>query len=216
MITIYGIQNPNVSRVRAALLQKGLKFQHVSVNAGNKSEEFKKLTPVDQIPVMEDDDGTLVWDSLHVFDYLDSTYPKTYRMIPKDADERAKVLNVIASVIRISQSLSPLYVEKFNLEENLRQKNESHRALTYLPRQKDDLKKDISYRLERMKEELENKKFFAGKFSAADAAVLACLVNLESLGFEIGTWKAWKQNLMKDKKIALMFPPQDEKGVSEL
>lgn len=216
MITVYGIQSPHVARVRAALIQKGLKFQHVSVNLGNKSDEFKKLTPADQIPVLEDGDGTVVWDSMYIIDYLDAKYPKTYRMIPKEAKPRAKVLNVLALVNRIAQYLSPFYVEKFNLEEKMRQRGDSHRAYVYLPRQKEDLKKDIAYRLERLKEMLENKKFFAGKFSAADAVVLACLANLENLDIEIGSWKSWKDSLMKDKKIALMFAPQDEKGVREI
>jgi len=89
MITIYGMQSPHVARVRAALLQKGLEFQHVSVNIG-KSEEFNKITPVGKIPVMEDSDGTVIWDSLNIIDYLDKKYPSTYQMFDRNPQKKSK------------------------------------------------------------------------------------------------------------------------------
>ena len=216
MITLYGIQSPHVARVRAALIQKELEFQHVSVNLGNKSEDFKKLSPIEQIPVLEDEDGTVVYDSIHIIDYLDFKYPDTYRMISEDPEERAKILNVIALAIKVTQYVGPLYVEKFNLAEMVNGRGESFRGFVYTEKQKEDFKKDVHYRSSKLKEMLGKNKFFTGKFSAADATVLGMVSSLEYLGIPVPEWKQWKENLMKDKKIASMFAPQDEKGIKEI
>ena len=146
MITIYGITSPYASRVRASLLQKGLPFQHVNVNMTVKSAEFKGLTPTETIPVVEDN-GTILCDSLHAVIYLDEQYPHTYSMLGKDMPTRIKILSVIAAVDKIASFFGPLYVEKFNREELLRQNHFSHKAFRYDEQQKQDLRKDLAYRL---------------------------------------------------------------------
>ena len=216
MITLYGIQSQHVARVRAALIQKGLDFQHVSVNLGNKSEEFQKLTPVGKIPVLEDSDGTIVFDSTHIVDYLDDRYPKTYKMMGKNPKEKAKILNVIAVVNRITDILPPFYIEKFGLKDIYKKRNEGHRIKVYNEEEKQDAIKDISYRLQRLEEMKDGQKFFTGKFSAADAAVLSELNTMGNLGIDIGSWKEWKEELMQDEKIARMFAPKEEKGIKEI
>jgi glutathione S-transferase len=215
MITLYGIQSPHVARVRAALIQKGLEFQHVSVNLGNKSEEFLKLTPVDKIPVLEDSDGTIVCDSTYIVDYLDAKYPETYRMMGKNAKEKAKVLNVIAVIERISEVLGPFIIEKFQLQDIYKKRNEKHRLRTFNAEEKQDAIKDITYRLGRMEKMLAGR-YFSEQFSAADAAVLSELNTLEAIGADITTWKKWQQELMKDEKIAKMFPSKEEKAIKEI
>lgn len=215
MITIYGIQSPHVARVRAALIQKGLEFQHVSINLGSKSDKFLKLTPVDKIPVLEDSDGTIVWDSTHIIDYLDAKYPDTYRMMGKNAITKAKVLNVIAVVERITEVLPPFFIEKFNLKDMFMKRSESHRARVYSEKEKQDALKDISYRLKRL-ESMKEDKFFTEQFSAADAALVSELGALEHLGIDIGSWKQWKEELMQDEKLADMFPSKEEKAIKEI
>jgi len=76
MITVYGIHSPHVYRLRATLIFKGLKFQHVSVNLSKRSQEFIDLSPVGKIPVLKDEDGTVVMSSmdLNVFGYADTEY----------------------------------------------------------------------------------------------------------------------------------------------
>jgi len=216
MITVYGMQSEHVARVRAALIQKGLEFQHVSVKMMDKSEEFKKLTPVEKIPVMEDSDGTVIWDSTHIIGYLDAKYPDTYSMLSKDPKTRAKVLNVIALANRIEEVLPPFFYEKFNMVEAGKEKGDSHRARKYDDQQKADAKKDINYRLQKLEELRNGQKFYTGTFSAADATVLATLSVLKFMEFDIGSWKEWQDDLMKDEKIAKMFPSEEEKAIKEI
>ena len=103
MITLYGIHSPNVWRVRANLLLKGLPFEHVSVDLQNRSEEFISKSPIGKIPFLEDEDGTVVCDSLFIAEYLDRKYPDTYQVFPGDLQERIKTYTAVALLERIQQ-----------------------------------------------------------------------------------------------------------------
>ncbi len=148
MITIYGLQSPYVYRVRACLLQKGLGFQHVSVNLANRSEEFRKLSPIGTIPVLEDEDGTAVCDSFHIGLYLDEKYPNTHKMFGHSLKEKVKVFNAMGVIDRIHTVLGPFNAEKYGYAERFRKTNLTHRALLYDVQQKEDALADLSRRLE--------------------------------------------------------------------
>jgi glutathione S-transferase len=216
MITLYGLQSPYVYRVRACLLQKGLPFQHVSVNMGNRSEEFRKLSPVGTIPVLEDEDGTTICDSFHIAIYLDEKYPHTYRMLGDDLKTKVGIFNILGLIDRMHAVNSPLLYEKLGFFERFRKGGTSHRAVQFDDVQATDAKKDLANRLNRAKELLGNREFFTGKFSFADAAMLILIGSLQSSGIDVGQWAAWKDSLMKEEKIALMFTPKDEKGAGEI
>lgn len=215
MITIYGLQSPYVYRVRACLLQKGLGFQHVSVNLANRSEEFRKLSPIGTIPVLEDEDGTAVCDSFHIGLYLDEKYPNTHKMFGHSLKEKVKVFNAMGVIDRIHTVLGPFNAEKYGYAERFRKTNLTHRALLYDVQQKEDALADLSRRLEAL-EGLRQGMHFTSLFSFADASMVVVLRSMENLGINIGSWKEWSGNLLGDPKIAQMFTPQDEKGVREI
>lgn len=215
MIMVYGITSPYASRVRASLLQKGLPFQHVNVNMTLKSAEFKQLTPTETIPVVEDN-GLVMCDSLHALLYLDEKYPHTYAMMGKNLQEKIHILTAIAAIDKMGSFFGPLYVEKFNREETLKQHHAAHKAFRYDPQQKEDLRKDVSYRLGKIKSLL-HEKYFTEQFSAADAALLSLLRQLDFFNEVIpGFWQEWRKPLLNDTKIAAMFAPADEKGIREI
>ena len=216
MRTIYGIRGLHVARVRASLLKKGLEFNHVSVDLGNKSDEFKKLTPVDKIPVLEDEDGTVIWDSVHIAEYLDKKYPETYSMMGRDVKEKVKILNVIALVERMTEYLEPFYFEKFDMVQKMKDSGASFRARVYDEQQKKEVKKDIEYRMARLKEMLGENDHFTGQYSLADAAAFSAMSTLEFVGIDVSSWKDWTGMLMKDESVAKMFAGDEEKGIKEI
>lgn len=216
MITIYGIRSPFVFRIRAALTQKGLDFQHVNVDMANRSEEFQKLTAIGKIPVLEDGDGTVVWDSAHVVDYLDAKYPDTYPMMGRNPKERATVLNVVALLNSAYELLIPIIMEKYGVIEKMREAGMSHRAVVYDDKAKEDARKDVARRLASLKAMLGENKFFTGQYSLADASALAALSSFQKMGEEIGEWDSWVKDLLSDEKIAKLFPPENEKGVRSI
>lgn len=218
MITVYGLHSPYVARVRAALLQKQLPFQQVQVSISTKSEEFQKLTLVETIPVLEDDDGTIVGDSLHIIDYLDLKYPATYPLLGRELAERIKILGVIAAIDKIISLFTPLHTEYEQKAPRLVQQGLSHRALLYTESQKKDLQKEVLYRLSKIQQLYQGKTFLTGQFSSADAAVLALVKNLawKIPGADLSFWEQWKNILLADPTIAAMFPPPEEKGVRSI
>lgn len=215
MITIYGIQSPSVARLRSALQHKGLPFEHVSVNLRQKSEEFKRLTPVETIPVLQDGEN-VVGDSLAAIAYLDEKYPQSYKMLGKTAEDKGRILTAIWAMDRISNPLSPLYVEKLGMAAGMRANGAAHRAVVYDAQQKEDLKKDTAYRLERLWKYKGEQQYFTAHFSAAEATMMALLKTLQNYEYSLGPWENWFKTLMADHKITQMFAPDTEKGVKEI
>ncbi|GEM_PF-4659842 len=213
MITIYGIRGHHVARLRAALVQKGLDFEHVSVNLAKRSAEFQKLSPAETIPVLQDGQ-IIITESIDAMHYLDEQYPNL-KMLGSNWQDKSKILNIIWAVDKISSYLGPFYVEKYNLAEVMKQAGTTHRAITYTTEQKAHLQKEVSYRLAKLAT-LKTSKFFTNTFSSADASMLGLLQSLQWAGLNIGEWTTWKEELMRDQKIAKMFAPENEKGVREI
>lgn len=80
-------------RVRIALSLKNVDYETVAVNlpAGrHRAAEFLAVNPQATIPTLEDDDGTILWQSLAIIDYLDARFPSP-RLIPEAPLARARV-----------------------------------------------------------------------------------------------------------------------------
>jgi maleylacetoacetate isomerase len=80
-------------RVRMALNVKGLAFEPIAIdmNCGEQlKEEFRAINPMGALPVLVDDDGTSLDQSLPILEYLDERYPDP-ALLPKDAAGRARV-----------------------------------------------------------------------------------------------------------------------------
>ena len=79
-------------RVRIALNVKGVDYDVVAVNlpgGEHRAREFLALNPQATIPTL-DDDGTVLWQSLAIIEYLDSRFPEP-RLIPAEPVARARV-----------------------------------------------------------------------------------------------------------------------------
>jgi maleylacetoacetate isomerase len=79
-------------RVRIALNVKGVAYEVIAVNlpgGEHRTREFLALNPQATIPTL-DDDGTVLWQSLAIIEYLDSRFPEP-RLIPAEPVARARV-----------------------------------------------------------------------------------------------------------------------------
>lgn len=80
-------------RVRIALALKNLPYEYVSVHlvrdgGEQHTADYKGKNPMEQVPTLELDDGTLVRQSLAIIGYLDEAYP-TPALMPLDLKLRA-------------------------------------------------------------------------------------------------------------------------------
>jgi maleylacetoacetate isomerase len=81
-------------RVRIALNLKGLTPDEViDVNlhhGAQRAEAFRKINPMMALPALIEDDGTVLFESLAILEYLDETHPNP-PLLPKEPKARARV-----------------------------------------------------------------------------------------------------------------------------
>jgi glutathione S-transferase len=74
---LYYHQQSNFSRkIRILLAEKKLECEFKEINLMNKPPEFIKISPIAKVPVFVETDGTVIWDSTLIAEYLDETYPE--------------------------------------------------------------------------------------------------------------------------------------------
>lgn len=81
-------------RVRIALNLKGLTPDEiVDINlmkGDHRGDAFRKVNPMMAIPALVEDDGTVLFESLAILEYLDETHPNP-PLLPKEPKARARV-----------------------------------------------------------------------------------------------------------------------------
>lgn len=67
-------RSPYARKVTLQLLRRGLAFDEVVVDLANRSPDFVAISPIGKVPVLADDDGTVVFDSTVICEYLADRY----------------------------------------------------------------------------------------------------------------------------------------------
>lgn len=91
MRKVHGVgASPFVRKVRVALDEKGLDYELEPVFPFGVSAEFRKISPLGKIPVLQEDDYYLP-DSSAILDYLEVSCPNP-PLFPKDPKERGRAV----------------------------------------------------------------------------------------------------------------------------
>jgi maleylacetoacetate isomerase len=88
--------------VRIALALKGIDYEYAAVHLLRDGGQqfaagYKALNPASLVPALEDDDGTVLTQSLAIIEYLEETHPEP-PLLPPDAAGRARVRALALSV----------------------------------------------------------------------------------------------------------------------
>jgi len=75
-ILYYHPQSNFSRKIRILLAEKKLDYELKQINRQNKLAEFLKISPIGRVPVFVEKDGTVIWDSTLIAEYLDETYPE--------------------------------------------------------------------------------------------------------------------------------------------
>jgi len=76
------------------LKEKGLEFELVQENPWDKNLDFFALNPAGEVPVLVEDNGTVVSGAYAISEYLEEAYP-AISMLGSSATERAEVRRII-------------------------------------------------------------------------------------------------------------------------
>jgi glutathione S-transferase len=82
--------SPYVRKVRVVLHEKQIPCEFVEENAWNAGSTVPQYNPLNKVPALLLDDGTVLFDSAVIAEYLDAISPLN-RLIPESARERAVV-----------------------------------------------------------------------------------------------------------------------------
>uniref|UniRef100_A0A182QX65 glutathione transferase n=1 Tax=Anopheles farauti TaxID=69004 RepID=A0A182QX65_9DIPT len=168
---------PSLS-VRMALEALKIPYDHVSVDYGKSehlTEEYAKMNPQREIPVLEDD-GFFLSESNAILQYLCERYAPTSALYPQDAKERAVVnhrlcFNLAFLYPQISAYvMAPIFFDYQRTEIGLKKLNLALGAFeTYLERT--------------------GTKYVAGNaLTIADFPLVTSVMCLEAIGFKLGNF----------------------------
>ena len=86
--------SPFCRKVRMMLKEKGLEFELVCENPWDRNLDFFALNPAGEVPVLVEDNGTVVSGAYAIGEYLEENYP-TLSLIGQTPAERAEVRRLV-------------------------------------------------------------------------------------------------------------------------
>lgn len=86
--------SPFCRKIRMLLKEKGLEFELVCENPWNKNLDFFALNPAGEVPVLVEENGTVISGAYAITEYVEETYPDS-NLIGKTPAERAEVRRLI-------------------------------------------------------------------------------------------------------------------------
>ena len=173
MIKLYDFKSsPNCQRVKVVLAEKKLPYEIIPVDLAKKEQknpEYLKMNPYGKVPVLTDD-GTVLYESLIINEYLEEKYP-TPALLPKDPAKKAKAR--ILNDYGMAHFDSPY--QKLRMELMKEAKEQSQPII-------DSAKADLKKLLQRFEEELGEQEYLLGDFSLVDANLIPRFTRLEGFG----------------------------------
>ncbi len=176
--------SPYTRKVRIVLAEKKIDYDFEQQSPWEPKSAVAGKNPLGKVPVLELEDGTVLYDSRVIVEFLDNASPNA-KLIPADKRERVEV--------RRWEALADGVLDAGVLvrQENLRSETERSRA--WIERQTGKVQAGLAT----MNRELGERQWCAGNaYSLADIAVGACLGWL-SFRFPNIDWRSAHANLAR-------------------
>jgi len=100
--------SPYVRRVAAAMISRGLPYEHEPVNGYREFEVASRYNPVAKVPSLVLDDGEILIDSSAIIDYLNELVPSA-PLIPAGSSARRATLKLAAIGYGVAEQAISLY-----------------------------------------------------------------------------------------------------------
>lgn len=127
MKLISATPSPYARKVRIALAEKGIPFELVTEVPWNADTQTPKYNPLEKLPILVLDDGSSIYESHFILEYLEMKYP-TPSLLPRNDDDilAAKRLQVLGD--GVCDALVLLFFERLRPPE--------HRSSSWMARQR--------------------------------------------------------------------------------
>jgi RNA polymerase-associated protein len=182
-------------KVRIVLAEKELEFDSVQVDLAKgqqRSEEFRRLNPFGKVPVLVDE-GSVVYESTIINEYLNDEYPHPPELLPEDSGERAR----IRLLVDFADRAFTLPVMALDREARAVEKDEARAAAA---------RDAVGQALRMLERELSTREYLGEDFTLADVAFAPALMMLGQVGVTIdpalSNVTAWKARLLARPSIA--------------
>ena len=120
MKLLYTKRSPYARKVRVILLEKNISLDLVDEDLQRKSQRLLDANPLGKVPTLVLDNGTTVFDSPVICQYLDGLDDRVI-MIPCEASERIEVLKWEAFSDDLMTAAINLYMEKIRHPQDFHQ-----------------------------------------------------------------------------------------------
>ncbi len=185
MKLIGSLTSPFVRKVRIVASEKHIELDFVVDIPWNPDTKVGDFNPLGKVPVLVLDDGSTLFDSRVIVEYLDTVTPVS-RLIPEASRQRIAVKRWEALADGITDSAALIFIERA-------QRAPEHQSATWIARQEASVLRG----LEAMAEELGEKKWCTGDLmNLADIASGCALCYLDFRFPEI-KWRETHPNLAK-------------------
>jgi glutathione S-transferase len=95
VITLYNAARcPYAARVRIVLAEKSVEFETVEIDLSDRPAWLYEKNPAGRVPVVEEDDGQPLPESVVIMEFLEERYPEPALLPPDPADRAAARLLV--------------------------------------------------------------------------------------------------------------------------
>jgi glutathione S-transferase len=182
MKLIGSITSPYVRKVRIVLAEKHIGYDFELEGPWNADTHVPDYNPLGKVPVLIMDDGTSLFDSRVIVEYLDSVNPVS-RLIPESNRRRLMVKRWEALADGVCDAAAAVFLE--------RKRKEAQQSQEWISRQQ----KKVARGLETASRELADKKWCDGNaYTLADIA-LGCALGYLVFRFPEIEWRNSFANL---------------------
>jgi len=176
--------SPFTRKVRVVLTEKRMEYEFVVDRPGEPGTRVPDFNPLGKVPVLITDDGTTIFDSRVIVEYLDSASPVA-RLIPDDIRQRIQVRRWEALADGCTDAIVALVAE--------RRRNADQQLASVIGRQQGKVERALAA----MAEDLGARNWCSGEsYSLSDIAV-GCSLGYLDLRLPDINWRKTYPNLAK-------------------
>ena len=171
MLTLYHFEgSPYCWKVRIALAEKGLEYKAIVPVNRDTDPKFKALTPVGKVPLLVLEDGTSLFESTIINEFLEDRYPNP-SLLPRDPAQRARarIFEEIGDAY-LAPALRLIFTARYRFEAG-----KIHRLSTINKEQEAEGSRISGGHLDYLDGALKGQDYFVKEFSLADVGLVPSL-----------------------------------------